>query len=102
MSTLKLDEPLKSFEGTEIRFAGEEKPQTLRALLIHSVLTGGADKLDGVQKYERYEFAKRLKDADNETDWTIEDLKTLKDAVGLVQMFGVIVVGALFDALEGK
>jgi hypothetical protein len=87
--------------GGSVKFKENPKAQTLKDLLVHATLTE-AKPLDGHARDKRYEMIKKLKDATDETDWTLDELKSLKTWVGEVPTFGVLVHGAIVDLLEGR
>ena len=72
------------------------KELTLFTVVQNSLLSG--DKLTAVQKYERYKLTLKLEDS--ESDLSIEEIKTIKDAIG--EAYGIWVVGSAWDILEGK
>ena len=109
---LKMDTELNALDGTPIMLVPNGPPQTLRSLAQLAALAAGGDKLDGAKKFERYEFAKKIRDADDETEWTIDELKLMKDCIGdqelMQDMRGqkkglpIVVVGTAYEAIEGK
>jgi hypothetical protein len=93
---------LKTLTGELIKFAGDGKAQTLKDVALFAVLSADADKLDGPAKYQRYEFAKKIQDAEGDLECTVEEVTMIKDCIGKVPNFGIVVVGAAYDILEGK
>jgi hypothetical protein len=84
-------EVVKNESGEEVR-----KELTLLTIAQNSLLNG--DKLTATQKYERYKLMLKLEDKD--VDLSIEDVKTIKDAIG--ESYNIWVVGVAWDILEGK
>jgi hypothetical protein len=104
---IKLDQVLVDFEGKEIQ-DGKEKA-SLRKLLINALLTPAVEKtpqglqqevIEGKEKFERYELARKIKDAKDEIEYKSEDITTLKNCVG--KLYNALIVGLVYDMLEGK
>ena len=73
-----------------------KKDLTLLTVTQNSLLNG--DKLTATQKYDRYKLMLKLEDPD--TDLSIEEVKTIKDAIG--ESYSIWIVGTAWDILEGK
>ncbi|NIV93805.1 hypothetical protein GWN42_13650 [candidate division KSB1 bacterium] len=94
--------------GKKIQISPNDPTATLRSLCLWAVLTQGTDSKTGrcalneTEKFERYEFAKKIKEATVKTDFSVEEIAELKKCVGGLPEFGPMIVGPIFDILEGK
>jgi hypothetical protein len=95
---VKINQQLKDVEGKPLN-GDKGKALTMRDVCINSLLTpiqGDVEK----DKWEKYEIFKKLRDANSEVELKLEELNTIKKAVGKIQP--PLLMGEVFDMLEGK
>lgn len=96
---IHISQPLKSYTGEVIRTGdGESEVATLKSTLEIALVNAKGD--DGDRKYELYKLLQRIHAAEDTVEISAEEISTLKKLVG--PMFGTVVIGAVFDALEGR
>jgi hypothetical protein len=86
------DEPIK--DG--------DKNATLRKVAIEALVASYQDEstLSGEEKLKRFELAMKVKNTPTPIDLTVEEVGTIKKLIG--KAFGVLVVGQVWNMLEGK
>ena len=92
---------LTDFEGQPIKESPrpDSKEVTLKTVCINALLGNGPDeKIDGTEKLRRYQLANKIHCGTQEI--SIEEAKTIKELVG--KAYNTIVVGQVFEILEGK
>lgn len=100
---IQISKPLIGYNGQPIRTGSDPNaPEaTLRSTLELALVNAqGPEYQTGEKKYELYQLLQKIHGADSEVELTAEQVATLKKLAG--QAFGVGVVGAIYDALEGK
>lgn len=88
--TFQKDEALKNEKGLPVTFAKALIPQLLDS----------QDKLSGEQKWERYKLAVKLESAKPDEEFSVEELKCLKDTVG--QKGSPLFLGQFYELLGEK
>jgi hypothetical protein len=94
---LNLNKPIKDLDGNII------EKITAKSLIRDALVTLGEDdkNLSGEAKYTQFSLALRITEAgDGEVELSSEEITKIKALVG--RMFYPLVVGRLFDILEGK
>jgi len=98
---VKWDTELKTLDGEVITEVGSKEKQTLRRIATFAVLTVDSEQISGKERYERYELAKELKAADDDTDFSVDDIAKIKELIGKAPRIGVVIIGRCWDILEG-
>jgi hypothetical protein len=93
---IKINQKLLDALGKEI--VNNATPLTLKDVCIGSILTP-IDGDDEKKKFEKYLIYKKLRDATDEADLTIEDLAIIKKGIGKFQP--PLILGQCFELLEG-
>ena len=90
---------IKDFNGNAIKDG--EADVIARPLLVNALTLLGQDdkELSGDDRFKRYKLAIKITDND-EVDLTSEEVSHIKGIVG--KMFQPLIVGRLFDILEGN
>jgi len=98
---IKVDTPLKNMEGAVMKdmIDGEAVDATLRMAMVNAILSP-VEKESGTEKVKKYELAKKIHNATDEVELSAEETTLIKGRVG--EVFPVIIVGQVFDLLEGK
>ena len=102
---MKIDfsQTLSTLDGEQFtdNVGGKDVPVNLGKICIGALDATYQDEtnLTGSEKYARFELIAKLKSA-SEVDVSSEDVTKLKTLIG--KRYGVTVVGAAYDALEGK
>ena len=96
LTTNLLDEnknPIKKDKETDI---------IVKDVLINSLISmvNGDEKLDGANKYEYYKLFKKIDEQEKELEIEAEEIVKIKERVGKV--YNVLIVGQVYDILEGK
>jgi len=97
---LVVTQTLKQFDGTPLKdmVNGEAVDATVRQAVVNALMAP-VEGDDGVAKVRKYELAMRVY-KEEEVDLTVEEAAIIKTAVG--KSFAPIVVGQLFNLLDGK
>lgn len=96
---VRLDKVITTLDGEPVT-GDRGKPMTIGdAALLALTATAQNESPDGLEKFRRYELAKKLKML-LEVDLSPEEVAKLKERVGAI--FNVVVVGRVWDALDGK
>lgn len=95
---LNLDAVLKTPEGDEYK-TDKKEPLKLRVILGQALNSLGDQKISAEEKYQRYLMLRALDKKD--FDFTIENLKTMKDAVNQFAYLPYV-HGLVCDLLDGK
>jgi hypothetical protein len=99
---LDLERPVKSLNGDLMFDRGQKTPILIRDLIVYVIRKVGVEELDGDSKKFRYDIAGKVLAADEETEFSLDELKAIKDMAQVKSELSVDLIGALFDALEGK
>jgi hypothetical protein len=93
---IKMNQELIGIDGKPIVNC-DMPPMKLKEVCINSLLspTEGDDEK---KKFERWEIYKKLRDAQNEVELTIEDLASIKKCIGKFQP--PLILGQCFEMLE--
>ncbi len=101
---INLNQTLKNFGGEVLKDndgKGNVIDATLKNAIVNSLLaplTQGKSEI-GVDKVKKYELSRRIYEMD-EIELTPEEIVLIKERVG--EVFGAIVVGQVYNLLEGK
>lgn len=98
---IKVTETLKTFDGQTMKDNdgnGNAIDATFKIALINALLAP-VDKESGVDKVKKYELAKKIYQATDEVELTIEEVALCKKRVGEV-FPNPIVVGQVTEMLE--
>ena len=95
---IKINQNLTGLDGEPLK-GDKGRVLTLRDVFINSVLTP-IDGDDDRKKYEKWEIFKKVRDAKEEADLTVEDIAVLKKSIGKIQP--PLILGQCFDMIEGK
>lgn len=99
MGKLDLNAPVLKLDGKAWAASPEEGDLTIRKAVKFAILNADLDKKSPVQKYEAYKLA--IKVEGESPDFSVEELKVIKDSVGAVYAAPEI-VGFIWDAIESK
>lgn len=100
MAHIKLDTVLMDPDNLPI----DDGKATLRVTLKNALLSDGnpddpPHPITGEEKCKRFELFLKLRSATDETDWTAEEIATLKK---LSLLFGTYIAGTVRSLLEGN
>ena len=98
---IKVDTLLKNMDGQVMKdmVDGEAVDATLRVAMVNAVLSP-VERESGTDKVKKYELAKKIHNATDDVELTAEDISLIKGRVG--EVFPALIVGQVFDILEGK
>jgi len=77
-------------------------PLTLRDICLYAVLNSDIRGLDLEAKMVRYQFGKKIKEADANTDFEQSELDAIEQFVGGMDMFGPAVIGVLCEEFRSQ
>jgi hypothetical protein len=79
-----------------------QEPATFKTLLIDCLVANYADEKDlsGQEKFNRFQLAQKIINADEIIDLPVEEVSKLKHLIG--KAYSTIVVGRMFLFLEGN
>jgi hypothetical protein len=99
---IKINKPLLTHRGEPITTNGEE-PATLGNTLELALTQCRDPELTGTgdQAYRIWKLLQKLTAAGDTVDYSVEDVALIKRVVGKAG-FGIVIVGRVFDALEGE
>jgi len=102
------DKEIKTILGGKVKLSPDnDDPVTLRTICMTAVLMQGTTAQAGCslteqEKYERYELATKIKGADIATEFSVTEVAEIKKCIGGYPVFGPMIVGPVFDMIEGK
>jgi hypothetical protein len=99
MAKLQLEKLVTDINGKPLELPNEDGVKStlsLKETLQRAILNAEMDKKDGKAKFEAYQLAMKLNTAD--PDLTVDELKSLKDAVG--KIYGAVFVGFVYNEIE--
>lgn len=89
--------PIETFKGEQIQHPTGEKA-TFRSVAVEALLN---EKTEDKTPYELYAVARKL--AENDwVDLTVEELALVKTVVGRSKVYSNLVIGRMFDIIEGR
>jgi hypothetical protein len=94
---IKINHKLTDSEGKEIILPGKPA-MTLKDVIISSILQPKENESQEI-KYEKYSLFKKFKEAKDEIELKIEEIATIKKAIGNIQP--PLIMGQCFDLIEG-
>lgn len=100
---IDVSRPMYDYKGTPIKIGNtEEDDQATVKDLLEFVLvqTRSPDYQEGEKKYRLYQLLGKIHKAEGVIDIKAEEVATIKHLAG--PMLNVPILGALYDALEGK
>jgi len=93
---------LKNLRGEDLKDItdGKESPITLKTICVEALLTAyPREEISGTEKMKRYKIAHKIDNVNgDELALSIEELKTLKELVGI--RFSPLIVGASYAILD--
>ena len=97
------DRELKTLFGGAIRAEEGGAPQTMRDIAMTALLNGDIRQLGSIEDFKkRYELIKKLKKADEATEFTTKEAELIKQCLIKVPNIAVLVVGIMDELLDGK
>ena len=98
---INVNQVLKALDGQTMKdnVNGEAIDATVKMAIVNAVLSP-VDKETGVKKLEKYQLAQKVYNADGEVELSAEEITSIKKQVG--EVFPPIIVGQVFNLLEGK
>jgi len=99
---VNLTTPLSKIDGTTFKKEGSDKDVAdVRYIAVKTVLAEfPEEKLNGEQKFKRYELAQALTSAGDTIDLKVEDVAIIK--AGAAKGYPIEVYGALINAIDPK
>ena len=102
---IRVDAVLKNHRGEPLKVSNEtgaESATLASTVELALVQNRSPDHQTGAAKYRIYQLLQKLTGSGDEVDLPVEDIALLKELIGEFQGFGPVVVGAVYDALEGR
>ncbi len=93
---IKINQVLKDVDGTN-PIVQKEKVLTLKEICVAAVLTP-IEADDQKKKFEKWDVYKKLLNANEEAELSIEDLAIIKAAIG--KFYPPLIMGQCFEMLE--
>jgi hypothetical protein len=103
MSIINFDQVLETLDGKELKMSGTDMSVDLRTVCIQSLI--GSTDTDQTIKPEKklsyYTLAQAINKG-GKVEVKAEDIADLKRLIGSNPMMNIIVVGQVYEMLEGK
>jgi hypothetical protein len=96
---IKINETLKGIDGVEILKGDKGHALTLKDICVNSVLTPIQED-DDRKKFEKYEIFKKVRDAKDFVELTVEEIALTKKAIGKIQP--PLIMGQCYEMLENN
>ena len=99
---IKVNTPLKTLGGEVMQDndgKGNVMDATLKTVIVNALLSP-VERESGVEKMKKYELATRIYKSEDEVELSAEEITLIKARVG--ELFAPLVVGQVYNALEGK
>jgi wobble nucleotide-excising tRNase len=90
---------LRNFQGVGLKDEKEEA-LTVKKVLVSALLNQTTDKIGNADKYQCYQLSKKIEEAETEVELISDEVSNIKKLIE--KFFGVMIVGQVFDVLEGK
>lgn len=98
---IKVDTPLRNMDGNVMKdnVDGEAVDANLKMAMVNAILSP-VERESGMDKVKKYELAKKIHDATDEVELSVEDVSLIKERVG--DVFPALITGQVWSMLEGK
>lgn len=96
---IKVNETLKGIDGVEVLKGEKGRPLTLKDICINSILSpdqGDDDK----KKFEKWEIFKKVRDANDFAELTVEEITIVKKSIGKIQP--PLILGQCYEIIESS
>ena len=100
---VNFDQKLKTLDGDDLKMSGTELTVDLKTVCVQSLIssTDNDKTIKPEVKLDYYELAQKI-NTGGKVDIKIEDAATLKKLIGSNPMMNIVVVGQVYQMLEGK
>jgi len=103
MSLIDFDQKLKTLDGEELKMSGTDQSVDLKTVCIQS-LVGSTDNDQTIKpekKIAYYTLAQKINEG-GKKEIKSEDISDLKKLIGSNPVMNIVVVGQVYEMLEGK
>lgn len=98
---IDVDQKIKNLDGEFFKEADGKDDITLKKVIVRALVLQhpSDDKQTGDEKFDLYQLASKITNAEGELDLKPEDIISIKKRVGL--MYATAMVGPVFEILNG-